>query len=34
MGKFAFVTCANIGIGYDIVRQLAEKDYHVFLKAR
>ncbi|WP_085522748.1 SDR family NAD(P)-dependent oxidoreductase [Tuberibacillus sp. Marseille-P3662] len=34
MTKYAFVTGANKGIGYEIVHQLADEDYHVFLGAR
>ncbi|PGM55070.1 SDR family NAD(P)-dependent oxidoreductase [Bacillus sp. AFS053548] len=34
MMKYAFVTGANKGIGLEIVRQLAGKEYHVFLGAR
>ncbi|WP_129689479.1 SDR family NAD(P)-dependent oxidoreductase [Gottfriedia acidiceleris] len=34
MTKFAFVTGANKGIGLEVVRQLAQQDYNVFLGAR
>lgn len=34
MTKFAFVTGGNKGIGLEVVRQLAKKEYHVFLGAR
>jgi NAD(P)-dependent dehydrogenase (short-subunit alcohol dehydrogenase family) len=34
MTKFAFVSGANKGIGYEVVRQLAVRNYTVFLGAR
>src|SRR5918996_5635487 len=33
-GKVALVSGANRGIGKEVVRQLAQLDYHVFLGAR